>query len=392
MFGENMFQGKNGYVWWFGLVESNDDDENLGRCRVRIYGWHNENKDVLPDEALPWAYPITPITNSAVGGVGESPVGPMPGTRVFGFFADGEAGEVPIMTGTVPGYTLGFSQDGPVTPDSTPRMPITDRVFGTSTQTQEGDNPQADTPDAVTVNSLPETSGSIDINPSEWCLPFTGFVNSAYGARSGRTHTGVDICPAVFFEQTDPGASHLSGSIKGPTGLPVYAAAEGEVVYIWKSNRGIGGVTSNYDKNGPSRSSKRERSYGNAIAIKHTLSTGVYTTIYAHLGVSQDPAKDSPGAGISVTLGQKVSKGQQIGTVGRSHCWDSPTHLHFETRVGAGLPKTKNHKNPGLFFPQLAHVHTHLLSTVKSGIKYNKVDLKSPLFAPVKAKEKPKQI
>lgn len=389
---ETLFQGKNGYVWWFGVVEDNDDPDSLGRCRVRIFGWHNENKEVLPDAALPWAYPITPITNSAIGGVGESPIGPMPGTRVFGFFADGMSGKVPMMQGSVPGHTTQTSSDPVASPGSTPRMPIMDKLFGTSTQTHEGDNPQGDVPDSVVVNSLPVDIGSIEINSSEWCIPFSGFVNSAYGARGGRTHTGVDICPAIFFEQTSPGAAHLGGSLKGPCGLPVFAAADGEVVYIWKSNRGQGGTSSRYDALGPGRTSKRERSYGNAIAIRHTLSTGTYTTIYAHLGVSQDPAADSPGAGISVTIGQKVSKGQQIGTVGRSHCWDSPTHLHFETRIGAGLPKTNNHKNPGLFFPQLLHVHTALTSIVKSGVKYNKAEKKSPSQAPVRAKDKPKEI
>lgn len=388
---ETLFQGKNGYIWWFGKVEDNGDPENLGRCRVRIFGWHNENKDILPDEALPWAYPITPITNSAIGGVGESPVGPMPGTRVFGFFADGLTGEVPIMQGTVPGHTQQFDNSPVVSELSTPRMPVFEKMFGESSQSSEGDNPQGEAPDSITVNSN-SPIGTIDINPSEWCLPFTGFVNSAYGARSGRTHTGVDICPAIYFEQTDPGATHLGGAIKGPTGLPVFAAADGEVVYIWKSNQGQRGTVSRYDSLGPTRTSKAERSYGNAIAIRHTLSTGTYTTIYAHLGTSQDPAKDIPGAGISVSIGQKVSRGQQIGTVGRSHCWDSPTHLHFETRLGAGLPKSNNHRNPGMFFPQLAHVHTAQTSVVKSGVKYNQIQRKSPSQAPVIAKDKPSGI
>ena len=38
------FQGKDGYIWWHGVVEDRKDPLFLGRCRVRILGWHTENK------------------------------------------------------------------------------------------------------------------------------------------------------------------------------------------------------------------------------------------------------------------------------------------------------------------------------------------------------------
>ena len=55
------FQGKDGFVWWNGVVEDRKDPLFLGRCRVRILGWHTANKSELPTDMLPWAFPIMPL-------------------------------------------------------------------------------------------------------------------------------------------------------------------------------------------------------------------------------------------------------------------------------------------------------------------------------------------
>ena len=34
------FLGKDGFVWWKGVIENRDDPLHLGRCQVRIFGWH----------------------------------------------------------------------------------------------------------------------------------------------------------------------------------------------------------------------------------------------------------------------------------------------------------------------------------------------------------------
>lgn len=380
-----MFQGKDGFVWWFGLVESNSDSEGLGRCKVRIVGWHNENDQELPTDALPYAYPILPVNTMSVAGNGQSTVGPQPGTRVFGFFADGLDGQTPIMLGTVPGTSVReFTKK--LESGSTPYQPLLNKLFG-GHKSREEHCPEGHQKDTTNVNIQVPDQTSIKINPGEWVLPYTGFVSSAYNeSRGSGTHNGVDICPAGFFEQTDPGAAHLGGRLRGQTGLPVYSAAKGIVTHIWTADEGQRGVKTSYDKTG-----QGSRSFGNAIAIKHVLSTGTYTTIYAHLGVNQDAGKDQPGAGINVSVGDSVSKGQQIGTVGRSHVWDSLTHLHFEIRIGDALPKANNHINPGRVFPQLRGRHLSFLGTANT----SKYDI-SPLpyrvkDAPVKALQPPKE-
>ena len=95
--------GKNGFVWGQGVVEDRHDPLYLGRCRVRILGWHTENREQMPSESLPWAYPVQPITSAAQTGVGFSPTGPVEGTWVVGFFRDGEDAQEPVFFGTLGG-------------------------------------------------------------------------------------------------------------------------------------------------------------------------------------------------------------------------------------------------------------------------------------------------
>ena len=97
------FMGKDGFVWWQGVVEDRYDPLYLGRCRIRILGWHTEDKTDMPTESLPWAYPVQPIVSAAQTGVGISPTGPVEGTWVVGFYRDGEQAQEPVFFGTLGG-------------------------------------------------------------------------------------------------------------------------------------------------------------------------------------------------------------------------------------------------------------------------------------------------
>lgn len=89
------------FYWWFGVVEDRDDPLRMGRCRVRIMGYHIDSKEILPTEDLPWAVPIMPANNPSISGVGGSANGVVTGTWVVGFFADGSDGQHPMFFGTV---------------------------------------------------------------------------------------------------------------------------------------------------------------------------------------------------------------------------------------------------------------------------------------------------
>ena len=106
--------GKNGFIWWQGVVEDRQDPLYLGRCRVRILGWDTNDKTKMPTEDLPWSFPIQPITSAAQTGVGTSPTGPVEGTWVVGFYRDGEEAQERVFFGTLGGIpqTMGNPQTG----------------------------------------------------------------------------------------------------------------------------------------------------------------------------------------------------------------------------------------------------------------------------------------
>jgi hypothetical protein len=93
------FAGKNGFIWWIGVVEKINDPLKLGRCRVRCVGWHTDNKSLLPSDSLPWAQSTMPTNNT-------NPYPPREGDMVFGFFTDGENAQDPVILGVLPGIPL----------------------------------------------------------------------------------------------------------------------------------------------------------------------------------------------------------------------------------------------------------------------------------------------
>ncbi len=103
---DNNFLGRNGFIWFNGVVEDRQDPQKLGRLRVRCVGIHTQNKDELPTEDLPWSQLIHPITSSGISGLGHSPGFIVEGTWVFGYFRDGTSSQEPMVIGTLPGKPI----------------------------------------------------------------------------------------------------------------------------------------------------------------------------------------------------------------------------------------------------------------------------------------------
>jgi hypothetical protein len=89
--------GKEGFIWWVGVVEDRQDPLFLGRVRVRIVGEHTENKQEIPTEHLPWAsYVVHHDDGNNVSGLKE-------GDWVVGFHMDGLEGQKPCIMGKLHG-------------------------------------------------------------------------------------------------------------------------------------------------------------------------------------------------------------------------------------------------------------------------------------------------
>ena len=95
--------GKDGFIWFVGVVEDREDPKKVGRVKVRCLGYHTKDKVKLPTDDLPWAHVMNPITSATVSGVGQTPLGVVEGTWVVGFFTDGETAQQPMIMGTLPG-------------------------------------------------------------------------------------------------------------------------------------------------------------------------------------------------------------------------------------------------------------------------------------------------
>tara|TARA_R100000734_G_C3316336_1_gene108790 strand:- start:759 stop:1328 length:570 start_codon:yes stop_codon:yes gene_type:complete len=92
------FTGKDGFVWWYGVVEDVDDPEFLGRCKVRCIGYHpSKNKGTVPTEDLPWALCLQPNNTPNLYATLRK------GDMVVGFFLDSHSAQEPVILGYLPG-------------------------------------------------------------------------------------------------------------------------------------------------------------------------------------------------------------------------------------------------------------------------------------------------
>ena len=135
-----------------------------------------------------------------------------------------------------------------------------------------------------TVNTSQKVSYESRSTGVAFARPISGTITSRFGKRSRGTHTGLDIATSK--------------------GTPIGAAAAGTVTYA-----------------GP------KGTYGNLVVIDH--GNGVQT-YYAHC------------SSVNCSVGQKVSQGQIISTVGSTGNSTGP-HLHLEIRINGVCYNPQNY-------------------------------------------------
>jgi hypothetical protein len=95
----------SGVSWQDNIESAHFDPKNQKgwgyRYRIRYFGLHSASTQDLPDEQLPMANVILPVTaGSGLGGFGDTPA-LSAGSIVTGFFLDGMAGQEPYIDGVM---------------------------------------------------------------------------------------------------------------------------------------------------------------------------------------------------------------------------------------------------------------------------------------------------
>ena len=89
----------------YGVVEDRADPLKIGRVRVRVRGYHTEDKTRIATPDLPWSHVIMPVTSGALGFASNHAL--TEGTEVFGMFRDDDMQDFVVM-----GIQQGITQDG----------------------------------------------------------------------------------------------------------------------------------------------------------------------------------------------------------------------------------------------------------------------------------------
>jgi hypothetical protein len=101
------FLGRDGFRWWIGQIPpiGSQGGQASGsgwgnRYKVRIMGYHPYSEVDLPNEDLPYAQCLIPTTAGSGAANVATDVKLQPGDVVFGFFLDGDNGQLPVIMGT----------------------------------------------------------------------------------------------------------------------------------------------------------------------------------------------------------------------------------------------------------------------------------------------------
>ena len=198
-FGSNIEQ-------WIGIVTNVMDPHQSGRVQVRILGKHDDVANI-PNEDLPFAQIIQPVTSAARGRIGTAPVGLVVGSRVYGVWLDQDH-QYPLILGSV-GRAGEASQNS--TEGGAPTINTDAGSIPSATQ-QAVNNAYAslDNPQRVTIDQIDSGAADIDSVSRDTGVVITKVVEDHMEFAKIPTigsidETDIDILDAL--RQVDPSSS-----------------------------------------------------------------------------------------------------------------------------------------------------------------------------------------
>ena len=169
--------------FFIGDVEQITDPLYIGRLKVRVYGDHTTDKEVLPTADLPWATVLNDVHSHSTTGKGQTPLGLRVGSKVVGFYMDSTK-QRPVVLGSISGkddvnslainYTatgVGYTPDPDNGTDPVPDEDLEHASVTARKAARDLGVPSTFT-DAKTIDIFGESVGSIEASISEaWNEP-----------------------------------------------------------------------------------------------------------------------------------------------------------------------------------------------------------------------------
>jgi len=233
---DNNFLGRNGFLWFTGVVEDRLDPLKAGRVKVRAVGFHTSNKEKLPTSDLPWAICVLPTTAPGISGLGSSPSFLVEGSWVWGYFRDGEDCQEPVVLGSLPGKPSEYGNPNKGFYDPNSREDDTTK----SVYPREIDEPDVN---RLAVNNPDKQHSSLTTRTTDrltniqgvnnlWSQPEISYnavypYNHVYESESGHI--------MEFDDTTDAKRIHL----RHTSGTSIEMTNNGDTIEITKNNRYI---------------------------------------------------------------------------------------------------------------------------------------------------------
>jgi hypothetical protein len=238
------FVGRDGFIWWLGQIApestwkdnqpgfpvgTNSDIKGFGeRYRVRIMGYHTANIDEIPDDELPWAYVMYPVTAGGGGRSGSQSANISQGDFVFGFFMDGEDAQMPVIMGI-----LGNNEYAAVSKNITKARFVpfsgyteSDRVAYTSLNVDQGGE--------IVRQTGPKTEGPAQSQGDNAGTPNNPTVNES----STQSNTKIDVASKKAAEEQSQPLAQPSDCEPIPLGK-IQKDLQNTIVEIQKAQKSV---------------------------------------------------------------------------------------------------------------------------------------------------------
>ena len=239
------FLGKNNFIWFNGVVEDRMDPTYTGRVKIRCIGFHTASKSNLPTSDLPWAQVVLPITSSSISGIGQTPLGLVEGSWVFGYFRDGERCQEPVVLGSLPGRPSEYGNPNKGFYDPNPRTDDTTK----SIYPREIDEPDVN---RLAVNNPDKQHSSLTTRTADrltniqgvnnlWNQPEISYnavypYNSVYESESGHL---MEFDDSFVIDEDGNRTNHYRVHLRHTSGTSIEMTNNGDTIEITKNNRYI---------------------------------------------------------------------------------------------------------------------------------------------------------